>query len=116
MDINTIIASRIKTIRLTKNKSQKDIANEIGLSETAYSRLENGITQLSITVLYAICEKLSCKIEEILDIEIKKVANNNNSVVLSQYNEGTFHVSVSTNDFLEMIKLLEEKKNKQTNS
>jgi transcriptional regulator with XRE-family HTH domain len=113
MDLNSLVSSRIRTIRLSKNISQKDVASAINLSETAYSRIENGITQLTIAVLVEICQKLNCKIEEVLDIEGKKIANNQNNLILSQFNEGTFHVSVSPNDFIEMTKHLDSLKKNQ---
>jgi transcriptional regulator with XRE-family HTH domain len=113
MDLNSLVSSRIRTIRLSKNISQKDVASAINLSETAYSRIENGITQLTIAVLVEICQKLNCKIEEVLDIEGKKIANNQNNLILSQFNEGTFHISVSPNNFIEMTKHLDSLKKNQ---
>ena len=46
------VAERIRLTRLAKNFSQQNVADEIGLTVAAYSNIERGITDISITRLF----------------------------------------------------------------
>lgn len=107
---NEIIASRIKELRIKKGISQKTVADFISLSPNAYSRVENGYTQITVQNLYLIAECLNIKIEEILEIE-KNVFNNDGAIFGAQKNDGTLHISLSSKEFNELLTLLEDKKN-----
>jgi len=99
-----------KKIRLKKNILQKHIASHLQISENAYSRIENGHTQITIEYLYQIAEALDCEIEEILNIKNGNVLNYNSNLVITQINESSFNITLNQNDFLFIRELLESKK------
>lgn len=53
------------------------MAEQLNLSQRAYSSLENGKTQLSVDRLMDICKLLDVSVGEILDIENQNIYNNN---------------------------------------
>lgn len=105
---NEIVASRIKEIRIKKGVSQKNVADFIALSPNAYSRIENGFTQLTVQNLFLIADCLKVKVEEILEIE-KNVFNNEGAIFGAQKNDGTLHISLSPKEFNEIYEILENK-------
>lgn len=52
------LGTAIKTERLKKNLTQEYIADELNISQRAYSKIENNEVQLKIDRLYRICEIL----------------------------------------------------------
>jgi transcriptional regulator with XRE-family HTH domain len=110
MDRNSIVASRIKEIRIRKNILQRHIASHLTISENAYSRIENGHTQITVEYLYLIADALDSKVEELLGLEKTSVAHNNSNVVISQFNEGSFNITLAPSDFAALKEMLESKK------
>ena len=45
-------AERIKELRKEKQYTQKQVANDLGLSQRTYSNMENGKTKVSIKILF----------------------------------------------------------------
>jgi len=109
---NEFIAARIKELRIKKAISQKTVSEYISLSPNAYSRIENGYTQITVQNLFLIAECLGIKIEEILEIE-KNILNNSGAIFGAQKNEGTVHISLSPKEFNEIYSLIENQKNKE---
>jgi transcriptional regulator with XRE-family HTH domain len=48
------VAENIRMERLRRNLSQQNIADELGITVAAYSNIERGITDLSVSRLYQI--------------------------------------------------------------
>jgi transcriptional regulator with XRE-family HTH domain len=67
---------KIKQIRELKNVSQEFIANKLGLSIRAYSKIETGETQLTINRLNEISEALGVDPIEVLGFDDRQVFNN----------------------------------------
>ena len=67
---------KIKQIRELKNVSQEFVANKLGLSIRAYSKIETGETQLTINRLNEISEALGVDPIEVLGFDDKQVFNN----------------------------------------
>lgn len=65
------ISERIKSIRVSKQFSQDYMANELGISQRAYSKIENDEIKLDL-------EKLQ-KIAEIFEMEAGEILNGENS-------------------------------------
>ena len=59
--------STIRQLRLKKNLSQEFLADKIGISQTAFSKLENGKTQISLKRLQIILTALEVSEDEIND-------------------------------------------------
>jgi transcriptional regulator with XRE-family HTH domain len=81
---------KIKQIRELKNVSQEFVANKLGLSIRAYSKIETGETQLTINRLNEISEALGVNPIEVLGFDEKNIFNFNNS----QGNMGINHINV----------------------
>ncbi|MBE7443683.1 MAG: hypothetical protein KFKLKKLM_00186 [Flavobacteriales bacterium] len=72
----TNIEQNIKHIRELKNFSQEHLANQLGLSIRAYSKIESGETQLTINRLNEISKILDVSPLEIIGFDEKQVFNN----------------------------------------
>jgi transcriptional regulator with XRE-family HTH domain len=66
---------KIKQIRELKNMRQEHIAQQLGISTRAYSKIETGETQLTINRLNDISEILKISPLEILGFDEKQVFN-----------------------------------------
>jgi transcriptional regulator with XRE-family HTH domain len=75
MDIPNI-AERIKKIREKRNFSQTFLAQELGISQKAYSKLENGDTKITIDYLFKIANALDVTVNELLNAESFNIYNN----------------------------------------
>jgi len=67
---------KIKQLRELKNFTQEYMAQKLGLSTRAYSKIETGETQLTINRLNEISEILQMPPMEILGFDDKQVFNN----------------------------------------
>jgi transcriptional regulator with XRE-family HTH domain len=71
--------TKIKQIRELKNFTQEYMAQQLGLSTRAYSKIETGETQLTINRLNEISAILGVQPMEVLGFDDKKVFNFYNS-------------------------------------
>ena len=71
--------NKIKQIRELKNYTQEYVAQQLGLSTRAYSKIETGETQLTINRLNEISGILGVPPMEVLGFDDKKVFNFYNS-------------------------------------
>lgn len=77
MDTSTKeIGTRIKNIREERNYSQDYLAQKLGITQKAYSKIETNQTRLSVEHLLKIAEVLETSINKILDIDAGTVYNN----------------------------------------
>lgn len=70
------VAEKIKKIREEKNYSQSYLAQELGITQKAYSKIENGETKLTIDHLFKIAHALDITVNELLSAESFNVYNN----------------------------------------
>lgn len=77
MTKNEEIGKKLKHIRELKDYSQEYIAEQLGVSIRAYSKLETGETQLTIGKLYDISDILGVSVQEILGFNTALIFNNN---------------------------------------
>jgi transcriptional regulator with XRE-family HTH domain len=78
--------TKIKQIRELKNFTQDYVAQKLGLSTRAYSKIETGETQLTINRLNEISAILEVQPMEVLGFDDKKIFNINNSTGNNGYN------------------------------
>ena len=76
MTIPNKVAERIKKFRENKNYTQTYLAEQLGISQKAYSKIETGETKLSIDYLMKISEVLEADIIELLNSESFSIYNN----------------------------------------
>lgn len=102
------IGSRIKRLREDKNYSQDYLAQKLGITQKAYSKIETNQTRLSVDNLLRISEVLETSINKILDIDGGTVYNN-----YSTHNGEGIVINKSTSDkIIELYdKLLKAKDN-----
>jgi transcriptional regulator with XRE-family HTH domain len=96
------ISDRLKKIRIEKNISQDFLAKKIGITQKAYSKIENNETKLNVEVLQ--------KISTVLDVPIETFFKGSNSPILNDFSSrsGGDNV-VYKNGSYEKIELLYEK-------
>lgn len=65
VSVNEYIANRIKYYRKKNNMTQEDLAAAIGLSRPSVMNIESNRHSTTFEVMYLICKKLNCKIQDI---------------------------------------------------
>ncbi|GAA3757862.1 helix-turn-helix transcriptional regulator [Flavobacterium ginsengiterrae] len=78
------IKDKIKNIRELKNYTQNYLADQLGISQAAYSKIEKGITDLSFNKLEEIAVILEVNLEDILHFETDLFLNNNSEIVMTE--------------------------------
>lgn len=74
--------TRLKQIRKAKGLSQQDVADEMGLAQANYNKLENGKTELTLTKMERLAAILGCEpVDLIIDRDIASVATRTVKVV-----------------------------------
>lgn len=66
-----IIGKRIRKIRESKDLSQENVAEDLGMTTSAYSKIERGVTDPSTTKLFKIAEVLKIDIREFF-VDVKQ--------------------------------------------
>lgn len=61
-DIN-LFCQRLKESRRDSNKTQKEVADLLGILQPAYSRFERGIYRMSYEQLYLVCNFIDVSID-----------------------------------------------------
>jgi transcriptional regulator with XRE-family HTH domain len=95
MDLqNMHIGLKIKKIRELKNLSQTHLAQQLGMSQSAYSKIEIGETEVTYSKLEKISEALELKPEDIIRFNDSMVFNvmhnidgNNGFVINNNFSE-----------------------------
>ncbi len=83
------VGENIRKIRELRGIKQDDLATMLGITQTAYSKIERNETDLTLPRLSQIADKLGVKEEDILFWDPSTVFNN--STIHSYYNSGTFY-------------------------
>lgn len=74
------IGIRIRMARLYKGLSQENVATELGLTNAAYSNIERGVTDITVTRLFQISRILDKDPVDLLGLEnLANVAEDGNS-------------------------------------
>jgi len=79
------IGSKIRQIREIRGFSQEYIANELGITQPSYARLEKEDERISITRLINIAEILKTSVAELINEKAGKIINQQNSENPSAY-------------------------------
>lgn len=104
--MSNVIALKIKNARKNKGISQKDIAEKLNMSQSAYAKLENGFTKIDISRLVVISEILEVDPNEFIQIHEGKTFNFNNNQITNGPNENFY--SGMKEAYETMIKHLKE--------
>ena len=60
---------KLKLLRKQKNVSQKEVANAIGITLSAYSNYEQGIREPSLQILVSICKYFDVSSDYLLGLD-----------------------------------------------
>ena len=63
--MNEILGNRIKALRIAKNLTQEQVAEQIGVSRQKYARIESGANSITLEIL--------SKVAEILDVTVSDI-------------------------------------------
>ncbi|MBP9215254.1 MAG: helix-turn-helix transcriptional regulator [Chitinophagaceae bacterium] len=98
----------IKQYRELRNYSQEYVAKKMGISQNAYSKIENNITQLTVNHLKSISSTLDIPIIDLLkdDFEIRKPQFS------EKKNVSRSEIIMYLHDFQHTIKLKNEEQDK----
>jgi transcriptional regulator with XRE-family HTH domain len=77
----TSIADLVKKTRYEKNYSQDHIAKKLGITQKAYSKIENNETKLNVDTL--------TRIAEILEVDVASFFSSNEKPVLNDFSTRT---------------------------
>ncbi|MBP3772065.1 MAG: helix-turn-helix transcriptional regulator [Treponema sp.] len=88
------IGQRIRKYRKSKNFSQEQLAEKIGISPTHMSHIETGSTKLSLPVLVDLSEMLEVKTDNLLFDE-KSVSDFKLQELIAQCNEAQIDIITS---------------------
>lgn len=94
-EINQKVCARIKSARLSKNKSQSDLAKALHLTTTAYNRIENNKTQLTITMLFQIAHFLELTISDLLELRHLCQSKEINTAIDINQDQNILHLSIN---------------------
>ncbi|HPA35202.1 MAG TPA: helix-turn-helix transcriptional regulator [Chitinophagales bacterium] len=76
------IGNKIRTLRELRKLTQENVSNELDITQKTYSNIENGITDMTISILYKISGVLGFSVNDILELDensfIQNIFNNNN--------------------------------------
>lgn len=112
----TSIKSKIKSIRELKNYTQEYMADQLGVTQAGYSKIEKGKTILSYVKLVEIAKILEVSVEDIISFDSQRYFNSFNTVK-GNNNNGSILINSSNDEALkelyeDKIKLLEKLLNK----
>lgn len=95
MNINDLTASKIKEMRRKLGFTAESVAQDLGISKTAYSQLENGHVEITLTKIEAIAHLWAISLSEL-------IPGVNSSHQVSNGSGDNFHTSSKTvNNFFE---------------
>lgn len=83
--VNTHIGHKLKKLRELKNYTQEYIANELGVTQSAYSRMEVGETEITYGKLTKISSILKVPIDEIISFNENMIFNVSHNKVGNGY-------------------------------
>ncbi|WP_445710762.1 helix-turn-helix domain-containing protein [Flavobacterium sp.] len=111
--MNTI-GNKIRLLRESKGFSQESIAQELGITQPSYARLEKQDERISITRLIQIATLLKTTVGDLIGEKAQKVINQQNSEYASAYvdsiiNADKEHIATLKEEIVFLRQLLEKK-------
>lgn len=109
MDINSLTASKIKELRLETGKSQVDIAKEMGISPSAYERLENGKVDINLKSLELVAKYYNLNVSELITQKnaTSYHCENSNAINIQSPNS-TVNFNFSEEDAEKMVEIVKK--------
>lgn len=98
--INKKIGERIRQARVIANLSQDNVASELGISIGAYSNIERGKTEITVTRLWLIAK--------LLKISVTGLFEDTKSLTISNYPESKESNILQLNELKEELQALKK--------
>lgn len=67
LEFRVLLGGRISELRIAQGATQLDIAQQLDISQSAFSRIEKGNSDCSVTRLHHIAELLGVKLTTLLE-------------------------------------------------
>jgi len=83
-ETNKSVGKNIRTIRHQRGWSQEDVANRLGISIPAFSKIETGVTDLNLSRLEQIANIFEVNVVHLLSLEIEEVEPQLSSLSIAQ--------------------------------
>lgn len=100
------IEEKIKNMRELKNFTQEYMAEKLGITQAAYSKMENGTNKISYAKITEISKIFGVKPEELLAFDSQKFFNSFNNVKGDHNHYGSVTINLDEGD---IKKLYEDK-------
>jgi transcriptional regulator with XRE-family HTH domain len=97
--VKNTISYRIRKLREAKDLSQENLAFELGLSRSAYNKIETGVTDPSAKRLQAIAK--------ILEVDITAFFTDSKAPKISEEPQSQYGFATKS-DFEELVKMIKE--------
>lgn len=112
------IGENIKKFRELKNMTREQIADVLGLSVSAYGKIERNETDPTISRLFQIAQVLQVELSQILNFDVSQIFNiSNNHLVQSNIGPKAEHMHFHGDEYREKyIKMLEAENERLKNS
>lgn len=69
-EFNKEIGEKLRLVRQHRQLSQQNVADDIGVSASAYSKMENGKTEFSVTRLIQLADYYKIHLPDLLDSRV----------------------------------------------
>lgn len=81
---NKTIGKNIRTLRHQRGWSQEDVANRLGISIPAFSKIETGVTDINLSRLEQIADIYEIEVVQILALDAEEVEQTPSNLSLMQ--------------------------------
>lgn len=98
------IGNKIRQVRERMGLSQDNLANELGITQPSYARLEKDDERISIPRLIQIASFLKTTVGELIDEKAKTIVNNNNNENANTFIESNHTVNNADKEHIQSLK------------
>ncbi|MNQ19573.1 Helix-turn-helix domain protein [compost metagenome] len=102
----TSIKNKIKSIRELKNYTQEYMADQLGVTQAGYSKIEKGKTILTYVKLVEIARILEVSVEDIISFDSERYFNSINTV---KGNSNNGNILINSDNSAALKELYEDK-------
>jgi transcriptional regulator with XRE-family HTH domain len=81
---NKTVGQNIRTIRHQRGWSQEDVANRLGISIPAFSKIETGVTDINLSRLEQIANIYEINVANLLSLDIEETAPQISNLSIAQ--------------------------------
>ena len=81
---NKSVGKNIRTLRHQRSWSQEDVANRLGISIPAFSKIETGVTDINLSRLEQIANIYDINLVNLLSLEAEEAEPQNSNLTIAQ--------------------------------